>query len=150
MTHTRRSFLKQAGLAGTVAVSGVTAPALVANLLVALNSAATAEAINLARQSGLDPQIVLDVLSTGAASSRMLEVRGPLMVRGEFPPQMKLDLFMKDLHLIQDAANTAGARIPLTDIAERLYAAALAAGHGGDDLACVITELERSAQGGKP
>src|SRR5205809_350432 len=66
---------------------------LVANLLVALNSAAAAEAINLARQSGLDPQIVLDVLGTGAATSRMLEVRGPLMARGEFPAQMKLDLF---------------------------------------------------------
>ena len=116
---------------------------LVANLLVALNSAAAAEAINLARQSGLDPQIVLDVLGTGAATSRMLEVRGPLMARGEFPAQMKLDLFMKDLHLIQDAAKTAGAPLPLTDVAERLYAAAQAAGHGGDDLAVVITELER-------
>src|SRR5436853_1972228 len=117
---------------------------LVANLLVALNSAAAAEAINLARANGLDPQIVVDVLATGAATSRMLEVRGPLMVRGEFPAQMKLDLFMKDLHLIQDAAKTAGASLPLTDIAERLYAAAQAAGHGGDDLAVVITELERA------
>ena len=116
---------------------------LVANLLVALNSAAAAEAINLARQSGLDPQIVLDVLGTGAATSRMLEVRGPLMARGEFPAQMKLDLFMKDLHLIQDTAKTAGAPLPLTDVAERLYAAAQDAGHGGDDLAVVITELER-------
>lgn len=116
---------------------------LVANLLVALNSAATAEAITLARRGGLDPQIVLDVLGTGAATSRMLEVRGPMMVKGEFPPQMKLDLFMKDLHLIQDAAGAAGARVPLTDVAERLYAAAQAAGHGGDDLAAVITELER-------
>ena len=116
---------------------------LVANLLVALNSAATAEAINLARRSGLDPQIVLDVLATGAATSRMLEVRGPLMVRGEFPAQMKLDLFMKDLHLIQDAARTAGAPLPLTDVAERLYAAAQTAGHGAEDLAGVITELER-------
>jgi len=116
---------------------------LVANLLVALNSAAAAEAINLARKSGLDPQIVLDVLGTGAATSRMLEVRGPLMARGEFPAQMKLDLFMKDLHLIQDAAKSAGAALPLTDVAERLYAAAQAAGHGGDDLAVVITELER-------
>jgi len=116
---------------------------LVANLLVALNSAAAAEALNLARASGLDPQIVVDVLSTGAATSRMLEVRGPLMVRGQFPAQMKLDLFMKDLHLIQDAAKTAGASLPLTDIAERLYAAAQSAGHGADDLAVVITELAR-------
>jgi 3-hydroxyisobutyrate dehydrogenase-like beta-hydroxyacid dehydrogenase len=117
---------------------------LVANLLVALNSAAVAEAINLARQSGLDPQIVLDVLNTGAATSEMLKVRGPLMTRGEFPAQMKLDLFMKDLHLIQDAGQTAGAPLPLTDVAERLYAAAQAAGHGADDLAVVITELQRA------
>jgi 3-hydroxyisobutyrate dehydrogenase-like beta-hydroxyacid dehydrogenase len=116
---------------------------LVANLLVALNSAAAAEALNLARASGLDPQIVVDVLATGAATSRMLEVRGPLMVRGEFPAQMKLDLFMKDLHLIQDAGQAAGAPLPLTDIAERLYAAAQSAGHGGEDLAVIITELAR-------
>ncbi|HET7343454.1 MAG TPA: NAD(P)-dependent oxidoreductase, partial [Methylomirabilota bacterium] len=116
---------------------------LVANLLVALNSAAVAEALTLARRGGLDPQVVLDVLGTGAATSRMLEVRGPLMVRGEFPAQMKLDLFMKDLHLIQDAAGAAGAPLPLTDVAERLYAAAQAAGHGAEDLAVVITELQR-------
>jgi len=116
---------------------------LVANLLVALNSAAVAEALNLARRAGLEPQVVLDVLGTGAATSRMLEVRGPMMVRGEFPAQMKLDLFMKDLHLIQEAAGVAGAALPLTDVAERLYAAAQAAGRGGDDLAVVITELQK-------
>lgn len=119
---------------------------LVANLLVALNSAAAAEAINLARSSGLDPQVVVDVLRTGAATSRMLEVRGPLMVRGEYPAQMKLDLFMKDLHLIQDAGKTAGAPLPLTDVAERLYAAAQSAGHGADDLAVIIPELARNGR----
>ena len=118
---------------------------LVANLLVALNSAAVAEALTLAKRAGLDPQVVVDVLGVGAATSRMLEVRGPMMVRGEFPAQMKLDLFMKDLHLIQEAAGAAGATLPLTDVAERLYAAAHAAGHGGEDLAVVITELERQA-----
>jgi len=116
---------------------------LVANLLVALNSAAAAEALALARRGGLDPQVVLDTLKTGAATSRMLDVRGPMMVSGEFPAQMKLDLFMKDLHLIQEAAGTVGARLPLTDVAERLYAAAQGAGHGAEDLAVVITELAR-------
>ena len=116
---------------------------LVANLLVALNSAAAAEALAMARRGGLDPQVVLDTLKTGAATSRMLDVRGPMMVSGEFPAQMKLDLFMKDLHLIQEAAGTVGARLPLTDVAERLYAAAQSGGHGGEDLAVVITELAR-------
>ena len=116
---------------------------LVANLLVALNSAAAAEALTMARRGGLDLPMVLDVLKAGAATSRMLDVRGPMMVRGEFPAQMKLDLFMKDLHLIQEAAGAIGARVPLTGVAEQLYAAAQTAGHGGDDLAAVVTELER-------
>ena len=116
---------------------------LVANLLVALHSAAAAEALVMARQAGLDLGLVLEVLGAGAATSRMLEVRGPLIAKGEFPPQMKLDLFMKDLHLIQDAARTVHAPLPLTDVAERLYAAVDADGHGGEDLAVVVRALER-------
>jgi len=116
---------------------------LVANLLIALHSAAAAEALLLAKRAGLDLGLVLDVLTKSAATSRMLEVRGPLMAKQEFPPQMKLDLFMKDLHLIQDAARDAGAPLPLTDVAERLYAAALAAGHAAEDLSVVFTAIER-------
>ncbi len=92
---------------------------LVANLLVGLHSAAAAEALLLARRAGLDLGLVLDVLGSSAATSRMLEVRGPLIAKGEFPAQMKLDLFMKDLHLIQEAAAAVGAPLPLTDVAER-------------------------------
>jgi len=114
---------------------------LVANLLIALHSAAAAEALSLARAAGLDLDVALNVLGGSAAASRMLDVRGPLIARGNFPAQMKLDLFMKDLHLIQDAARAAGAPLPLTDVAERLYASAQAAGHGGEDLAVVVTAL---------
>ena len=121
---------------------------LVANLLVALNSASVAEALTLARQGGLEAGMVVDVLSGGAAASAMLQVRGPMMARREFPAQMKLDLFMKDLHLIQDAAQACGAALPLTDVAERLFAATVAAGHGTEDLAVVITELQRQTREG--
>jgi L-threonate 2-dehydrogenase len=115
---------------------------LVANLLVALHSAAAAEALVMARQAGLDVARALAVLTAGAGRSRMLEVRGPMMVQGEFEAQMKLDLFMKDLHLIQDAAAAVGAPTPLTDAAERLYGAAQAAGYGSEDLAVVVRSLE--------
>ena len=118
---------------------------LIANLLVALNSAAAAEALLMARRADLDLGVVLEVLTSSAATSSMLEVRGPLIVREEFPAQMKLDLFMKDLHLIQDAARTVGAPLPLTDVAERLYGAARDDGHGGEDLAVVVRALERLA-----
>jgi 3-hydroxyisobutyrate dehydrogenase-like beta-hydroxyacid dehydrogenase len=115
---------------------------LVANLLVALHSAAAAEALTMARRAGLDLDLVLGVLASGAAGSRMLDVRGPLIVKGEFPAQMKLELFMKDLHLIQEAAGELGAPLPLTDVAERLYASMHAAGRGGEDLAVVARAFE--------
>ena len=116
---------------------------LVANLLVAVHSAAAAEALSMVERAGLDVSQALDLLRSSAATSRMLEVRGPLIAKRDFPAQMKLDLFMKDLHLIQEAAETLGAPVPLTDVAERLYAAAQAAGHGSEDLAVVVTALAR-------
>jgi 3-hydroxyisobutyrate dehydrogenase-like beta-hydroxyacid dehydrogenase len=115
---------------------------LVANLLVALHSAAAAEALTLARKAGLDLGIVLDVLNSSAASSAMLKVRGPMIVRRDFPAQMKLDLFMKDIHLMQEAAERVGASLPFTDLAEQLYEEARVAGHGAEDLAVVATALE--------
>jgi 2-hydroxy-3-oxopropionate reductase len=117
---------------------------LIANLLVALNSAAAAEALTMARKAGLDPATVVEMLAGGAATSRMLEVRGPMIARGVFPPQMKLDLFMKDLHLILGEGERVGAALPLTALAERLFDAACAAGHGGEDLAVIATALERA------
>ena len=120
---------------------------LVANLLVALHSAAAAEALNLARKAGLDLDLALDVLNSSAAASVMLKVRGPMVIRNEFPAQMKLDLFMKDIHLMQDAAAAVGAPLPFTDLAEHLYAAAQAAGHGAEDLAVVVTAIEKHGAG---
>ena len=134
------SVLARAVLVGRVGQAMVLK--LVANLLVALNSAAAAEALTLARKAGLDLDVALDVLNASAAASSMLKVRGPMIVRGEFPAQMKLDLFMKDIHLMQEAAAAVGAPLPFTDLAERLYAAAQAAGHGGEDLAVVVTALD--------
>lgn len=116
---------------------------LVANLLVALNTAAAAEALLMAERAGLDPTLALEVLTGSAATSRMLEVRGPMIVGREFPPHMKLDLFMKDLGLITEAGEQVDAPLPLTRVARQLYGAAQAAGHGGEDLAVVITALER-------
>src|SRR5262245_16931054 len=116
---------------------------LVANLLVAVHSAAAAEALAMVERAGLDLPQALELLGSSAATSRMLEVRGPLIVKRDFPAQMKLDLFMKDLHLIQEAAGALGATVPLTDVAEGLYAAAQTAGHGSEDLAVVVTALAR-------
>jgi 3-hydroxyisobutyrate dehydrogenase-like beta-hydroxyacid dehydrogenase len=113
---------------------------LVTNLLVALNTAALAEALVLGAKGGLDPATLLPALQHSAAGSRMLDVRGPLMVSGAFPHQMKLDLFLKDLRLMLDEGEQLSVPLPLTSTAQQLYAAAAVA--GAQDLAVVITQLE--------
>jgi 3-hydroxyisobutyrate dehydrogenase-like beta-hydroxyacid dehydrogenase len=118
---------------------------LAANLLVGLHTVAAAEALTLVRRAGLDPGAVLEVLAASAGTSRMLELRGPMIVKEEYPAQMKLALFMKDLGLILDAGAAAGAPLPLTETARALFAAAEAAGHGAEDLAVVAVALDRKA-----
>ncbi len=118
---------------------------LVTNLLVALNTAALAEALVLATKGGLEPATLLAAIQHTAAGSRMLDVRGPLMVAGTFPPQMKLELFLKDLRLMLEEGLRLSVPLPLTTTAQQLYAAAAEAGAGAQDLAVVITQLERMA-----
>ena len=118
---------------------------LVTNLLVGLNTAALAEALVLGAKGGLGPAKMLEALAGTAASSRMMEIRGPLMVAEEFPPQMKLELFLKDLRLILEEGRRLEVPLPLTTTAQRLFAAAGDAGAGAQDLAVVITTLKHLA-----
>jgi 3-hydroxyisobutyrate dehydrogenase-like beta-hydroxyacid dehydrogenase len=115
---------------------------LAANLLVALNTAALAEALVLGEKGGLAPQVLLDILKDSAGASRMVDVRGPLMVERRFEPQMKLELFLKDFRLMLEEAQRLGVALPLTSLTQQICTAAVAAGHGGEDLAVLITTLE--------
>ncbi len=115
---------------------------LVANLLVAVHNVATAEALALAGRAGLDLAQACDLLGAGAAGSRILQLRGPMMARGVFEPAtMKLDLWDKDMGLIDAFARAEGARTPLFDATLPLYAAALAAGLAKQDTAAVYRVL---------
>ena len=118
---------------------------LATNLLVALNTAAVAEALVLGAKGGLAPARLLEVLRDSAAGSRMLDVRGPLMVEHRFDPQMKLDLFLKDFGLMLDEGLRVGAPLPLTSLTRELCKAAVADGRGGEDLAAVVSVYERLA-----
>jgi 3-hydroxyisobutyrate dehydrogenase-like beta-hydroxyacid dehydrogenase len=123
---------------------------LAANLLVALNTAALAEALVLGKKGGLAPQVLLDILKDSAGGSRMVDVRGPLMVEHRFEPQMKLELFLKDFRLMLEEGQRLGVALPLTSLTQQLCTATVAAGHGGEDLALPITTREKMAGLGSP
>ena len=118
---------------------------LATNLLVGLNTAALAEALVLGAKGGLSPAVLVEILKDSAGASKMLEVRGPLMVNRRFDPQMKIDLFLKDFRLMLQEGLRLGAPLPLTSVAQQLALASAVAGRGEEDLAAIVTTLERLA-----
>jgi 3-hydroxyisobutyrate dehydrogenase-like beta-hydroxyacid dehydrogenase len=116
--------------------------ALVAETLAAVHTAAAAEALNLARRAGFDPDLLLAVLGASAGASRMLEVRGPMMARDEFPARASLALLVKAVDLLRDEARALGSPLRLADVAQSLFTTARDAGHGDADPAVVIKSLE--------
>jgi 3-hydroxyisobutyrate dehydrogenase-like beta-hydroxyacid dehydrogenase len=115
----------------------------VANLLVAIHNVAAAEALVLGMKAGLDPRLVCDVMSESAGSSRMLQVRGPMMVKGDYSDAtMKLDVWRKDMTIIADFARALSCRTPLFTATEPIYEAARRE-NGREDTAAVCRVLER-------
>jgi 3-hydroxyisobutyrate dehydrogenase-like beta-hydroxyacid dehydrogenase len=122
---------------------------LIANHLVAVHHTAAAEALLLARRSGLDPALALRALSDGAGSSRMLEIRGPMMIEGDFSrANIALEVFQKDIDLIGDLARTVRCPLPLFSAAAQLHLAAMAQGRLDEDPACVFAVLEQMTERG--
>lgn len=116
---------------------------MVANLLVAVHNVAAAEAILLGERLGLNPSELVRVLSDGAGSSRMLQVRGPLMAEARWrEATMKVDIWQKDMQIIAEALREAGVPAPLFAATVPIYNAAQSLGHGQDDTASVMAVLQ--------
>lgn len=120
----------------------------VANLLVAIHNVAAAEALVLAEQAGLDTDLVLAAVASGAGGSRMLDIRGPLMTgRAYDDATVRLEVFLKDIQLISEFAGDVGAPTPLLSASRNVYQSALAEGRSGQDTACVAEVLRGEAAG---
>jgi 3-hydroxyisobutyrate dehydrogenase-like beta-hydroxyacid dehydrogenase len=110
----------------------------VANLLVAIHNVAAAEALVLAKKAGLDAATTLRVVADGAGGSRMLQVRGPSIVKNNYSNAMiKLELWQKDMKIIGEFARDLDCPTPLFATTAPLYNAAIATGHGEHDTAAV-------------
>lgn len=119
---------------------------LVANLLVAIHNVAAAEALVLARKAGLEVRLVLKAVGDGAGTSRMFELRGPMMAARRYrPPAMKLDVWQKDMATIEAFARELGVPTPLFSACTPVYAAAVKMGFRREDTAAVYAVLERWA-----
>ncbi len=114
----------------------------IANLLVTIHNLSTAEAFVLAERAGVDAELMYRVIKDGAGTSRMFEVRGPLMAKRRYlPPTMKIDVYQKDIAIIRAFAKKVGCPTPLFELSKRYYDKAYTGGYEEYDTAAVHAVL---------
>jgi len=119
----------------------------VANLLVAINNVASAEAMVLGMKAGLDPRMIVDLITAGAGNSRVFELRAPMMAKGRYDDvTMKISVWDKDMQVIGDYARRIRVPTPIFDATKGIYIRAMKSGLGGRDTAAVCAVLEKMAK----
>ena len=111
---------------------------LVVNLVLGLNRAVLAEGLALAKASGFDPALALEVLQAGAAYSRVMDNKGPKMIAGDFSAEARLSQHHKDVQLILKAAKEKGIELPLSILHKRLLSELNERGFGECDNSAII------------
>ena len=119
----------------------------VANHLVAIHNVAAAEALVLGMKAGLDAQLIYDVISDSAGTSRMFEIRGPMMVADDYDAaMMKIEVWQKDMGIIAAFAKALECPVPMFSTTADLYTASMAQGRAAQDTGAVCAVLAEMAR----
>jgi 2-hydroxy-3-oxopropionate reductase len=116
---------------------------LVANAIMGTNMAVLAEAMCLGAKVGIQTDLMLEVLKNSASSSRVLEVRGPNIVKGEYKAQFMLKLLFKDLGIALDTAAGDSVPLPMVGLVRQIYGQALVDGKGDEDYSAIAATAEK-------
>ncbi|RWX37267.1 L-threonate dehydrogenase [Rhizobium leguminosarum] len=106
---------------------------MINQLLAGVHIAAACEAITFAAKQGLDLDKVYEVITASAGNSWMFENRVPHVLAGDYTPLSSIEIFVKDLGIVQDMARSERYPVPLAAAALQMYLAASGAGMGRDD-----------------
>ncbi|MFI5357685.1 MAG: NAD(P)-dependent oxidoreductase [Opitutales bacterium] len=115
---------------------------IVNQMMAAVHLLAIGEAFALGIRSGADPATLYSVIKESSGYSKMMDLRLPgFLLAGSFKPGFKLDLMKKDVNLALDSARAQSVPLLLTSVAGSMFAAASAAGKGGDDFSAAAQFL---------
>ena len=110
---------------------------MINQLLAGVHIAAASEAMAFAARQNLDLQKVYEVITASAGNSWMFENRMPHVLAGDYTPHSAVEIFVKDLGIIQDMARSARFPVPVAASALQMFLATAAIGLGRDDDASV-------------
>ncbi|MCK1405488.1 L-threonate dehydrogenase [Bradyrhizobium sp. 76] len=116
---------------------------MINQLLAGVHIAAASEAIAFAAKQGLDIRKVYEVITASAGNSWMFENRMPHVLDGDYTPRSAVEIFVKDLGIIQDMARSARFPVPVSAAALQMFLMTAAAGMGRDDDASVARMYAR-------
>lgn len=115
----------------------------VANLLVAVHNVSTAEAFALGVRAGLNPTMLYEAVRDGAGGSVIFDKRGKLMINENYlPATARVSMFVKDVSIVRDYAQTLDLPTPLLDRTVELYDRAMAAGLADSDAAALLSLMK--------
>jgi 3-hydroxyisobutyrate dehydrogenase len=102
-----------------------------------------AEAVHFSKRAGVDPMVVFEAISKGAAQSWQMDNRWATMVEGRFDFGFAVDWMRKDLGLVLDEARERGARLDMTALVDSYYAEVQALGGRRWDTSSLVARLEK-------
>ena len=110
---------------------------VLSNILQAFN-----EGIVLSTKAGVKPALMLDILTSSAAKSGLIDYKAPFIFRRDFTTNFSVKWMHKDIGLMLESAEELSVPLPLTAITRQLFQAAIATGHGEEDICSTIKVLE--------
>ena len=112
-------------------------------ILVSVTLLGVSEALVFARKCGLDPSVMIEAVSGGAAQSWQLTNLGPRIIKRDFAPGFMVDLVQKDLRLVLESCASADVSLPATGLVHQLFGSARAHGSGRGGTPSLAQVLER-------
>ncbi len=130
-------------LCGSVGAGNVTK--LCNQAIVAVNIAAVSEALMLGKKAGVNPEAIYQAIRGGLAGSVVMDAKAPMIMDRNFKPGFRIDLHIKDLNNVFDAAKSVDAPMPLTAQVFEMMKVLQGDGHGKDDHSALALVYEKLA-----
>nr|AAF79475.1 F1L3.35 [Arabidopsis thaliana] len=115
---------------------------LVVNMIMGSMMASFAEGILLSQKVGLDPNVLVEVVSQGAINAPMYSLKGPSMIKSVYPTAFPLKHQQKDMRLALGLAESVSQSTPIAAAANELYKVAKSYGLSDEDFSAVIEALK--------
>jgi 3-hydroxyisobutyrate dehydrogenase/2-hydroxy-3-oxopropionate reductase len=110
---------------------------VLSNILQAFN-----EGIVLSTKAGVPPTLMLDILANSAAKSGLIDYKAPFIFKRDFTTNFSVKWMHKDIGLMLESAEELSVPLPLTSLTRQMFQAAIAEGHGDEDICSTIKVLE--------